>query len=169
MEISGARAPLTTKEKSNGPSRYDAALGRASRARGGAVRLTYRCDHHPFDQAGLRQRDGYFDVYLDGELFLTTRRPLTDGARALLARGYDPDLLLAVRAENRDHDSFKPITIGEAAKWAVKEENKAGLRLRHWMPFLGGRDGRTGASSENGHPHNTPEEDRAVRGDRTAA
>ncbi len=117
------------------------------------------------------KRDGVFEVYLDGEQLLTTRRPLTDGARALLARGYNPNLPLAVRAENRNYDSFKPITIGEAAKWTVSEEDKGGLRLRPWKPHYrsgetGGND-RTGASSENGHS-GTPEEDGALRDDRPA-
>ena len=73
-----------------------------------------------------------------------------------LQRGYDPDMPLAVRAENRNYDSFKPITIGEAAKWTVSEENKGGLRLRPWKPHY--RSGETGgndrqcASSENRHP-----------------
>ncbi len=56
-------------------------------------------------------RDGVFEV--DGELLLTTRRPLTDGARVLLARGYDPDQLMTTRAHDREYDSFKPVTIGE--------------------------------------------------------
>ncbi len=105
------------------------------------------------------------EVYLDGELLLTTKRPLTDGARALLARGYDLDQLMTVCAENRNYDSFKPITIGEAAKWTVGDTDRSGLRLRRWMPFPGVGDERQCANSENGHPpRDTPEEDRAVRG-----
>ncbi len=71
-----------------------------------------------------------------------------------MQRGYDPDLPLVVRAENRNYDSFKPVTIGEAAKWTVSEENKggpgrrrdatkwtvgeadkSGPSLRRWMPL----------------------------------
>ncbi len=61
------------------------------------------------------KRDGLFEVYLDGELLLTTTRPVSDGARALLERGYDPDQLMTTRAHDRKYDSFNPIAIGEAA------------------------------------------------------
>ena len=76
-----------------------------------------------------------FDVFLDGDLLLTTPRPLTDGSRALLARGYDPARLMTVRVRGKTYDSFKPITIGAAAKWTVTEGDKAGLSRRPWMPY----------------------------------
>ena len=47
------------------------------------------------------ERGGYhldrFDACLDGELITTSRQPLLDGARALLARGFDPDVMLTIR------------------------------------------------------------------------
>ncbi len=76
-----------------------------------------------------------FDVFLDGELLLATMWPLTAGARALLARGWDPNRLMTVRVIGRDYDSFKPIRIGDAAKWTVEESDKGGLRLRPWKPY----------------------------------
>ncbi len=76
-----------------------------------------------------------FTVYLDGEVLLETTTPLSAGARALLDQGYDPAELVTVRVEDRDHDSFKPITIGEAAKWTVRENVGVGPKLGRWMPY----------------------------------
>ena len=81
-----------------------------------------------------KERAPIFDVFLDGELLLSTPRPLTDGSRTLLARDYDPDRLMTVRVRGRDYDSFKPIRIGEAAKWTVEESDKNGLQRRLWKP-----------------------------------
>jgi hypothetical protein len=49
-----------------------------------------------------------FDAYLDGELIVTSRQPLLDGARRLLQRGFDPEALLTMRMHNRPYDSFPP-------------------------------------------------------------
>ena len=82
-----------------------------------------------------KNRAPIFDVFLDGELLLSTPRPLTDGSRALLARDYDPARLMPVRVQGKAYDSFKPIKIGEAAKWTVGESANVGPSLRRWMPF----------------------------------
>ena len=75
-----------------------------------------------------------FDVFAEGEgLILRTSKPLHDGARRLLDLGYDPDELMTVRVEGRDYDSFKPIKIGEAAKWTVSESERQGLRRQKYV------------------------------------
>ena len=73
-----------------------------------------------------------FDAYLDDELITTSRQPLLDGARALLARGFDPDALLTMRHAGRDYDSFRPQAIGELAKWTITERDRKGLRRERW-------------------------------------
>ena len=88
------------------------------------------------------KRPPLFTVYLDGEVLIETTTPLSAGARALLDKGYDPAELLTVRVEDRDCDTFKPITIGDAAKWMVVEEDRRGLRLRPYKPFHGAPGGR---------------------------
>ena len=74
-------------------------------------------------------------MFLDGELLLSTPRALTDGSRALLARGYDSDLLMTVRVRGKAYDSFNPIKIGTAAKWTVSERDGKGLSLEPWKPY----------------------------------
>jgi hypothetical protein len=56
-----------------------------------------------------------FEASIDDWLVVVSRQPLYDGARALLACGYDPETLLTVRYDGEDHDSLKPRSIGELA------------------------------------------------------
>jgi hypothetical protein len=85
------------------------------------------------------ERGGYhvdrFDAYLDGELVVTSRQPLLDGARALLDQGHPPQTRLTIRHHGRDHDSFAPRSIGELAKWTIKERDKGGLSRERWSAF----------------------------------
>jgi hypothetical protein len=70
-----------------------------------------------------------------GSLAITkqTRQPLFDGARALLALGYDPAGMITARHAGRDIIAMRA-TIGEAACWTIEESDKGGLRKRLWMP-----------------------------------
>ena len=83
--------------------------------------------------------DGYhldrFTAVLDGEVIVTSRQPLLEGARVLLRRGYDPDTRLTIRHAGSDHDSFVPAPIGELAKSTIEETDKRGLRRRPWRPL----------------------------------
>jgi hypothetical protein len=76
-----------------------------------------------------------FDGYLDGELIVTSRQPLLDGARRLLERGFDPEALLTMRMHDRPYDSFHPKPIGEWAKWTIAELDCRGLRRKRWRPL----------------------------------
>ena len=82
------------------------------------------------------ERGGYhldrFDACLDGELITTSRQPLLDGARALLARGFDPDAMLTIRLASSAADSFRPKPIREWARWTITERDRDGLRRERW-------------------------------------
>ena len=71
-----------------------------------------------------------------GEVILTgTRQPLVDGARELLARGFDPAIPLTMRHEGKAYDSFQPLPIGKWAGWTYEESGTKPLRRVRWMPF----------------------------------
>jgi hypothetical protein len=71
-----------------------------------------------------------FEASLDDWLILVSPQPLYDGARALLACGYDPDTLLTLRYDGEDHDSSEPKSIRELANGP--SEQGAGLRRPRW-------------------------------------
>ena len=92
---------------------------------------------------------GRFTARLEstGELLVTsTRQPLVDGARALLARGFDPCTPLTMRHEGKAYDSFQPMPIGHWAKWTYKEREKGGMAVERWMPFAVPRSGQKSGS-----------------------
>jgi hypothetical protein len=94
------------------------------------VRLTVR----PHLERGGFHLDR-FDAYLDGELIVTSRQPLLDGARRLLERGFDPEALLTMQMHDRPYDSFQPKPMRELAEWTIKELDRRGLRRQRWEPF----------------------------------
>jgi hypothetical protein len=82
-----------------------------------------------------------------GELIVeSTRQPLVDGARELLARGFDPATSLTMRIEGKSYDSFQPMPIGEWAKWTYAEGEERALRRVPWMPFPAPRSGQKSGS-----------------------
>jgi len=82
-----------------------------------------------------QQRPGAFTAQLEsGEIIVTgTRQPLVDGARALLAGGFDPATPLTMRHAGKGYDSFKPEPIGKWARWTYKESDRDGLQKARWM------------------------------------
>jgi hypothetical protein len=76
-----------------------------------------------------------FDAYLDDELMAISRQPLLDGARALLARGFDPHAMLTMRLASSAADSFRPKPIREWAKWTIAERDRGGLQRERWKPL----------------------------------
>jgi hypothetical protein len=126
------------------------------------------------------QKAGRFAARLEstGELLVAnTRQPLVDGARELLARGFDPATTLTMRMEGKAYDSFQPLPIAEWAKWTYKEREKGGLAVERWMPFAAPRSGQKSGSepsvapeareTENrfhggGYPQSTPLLDRVA-------
>jgi len=117
---------------------------------------------------------GRFTARLEstGELLVTsTRQPLVDGARVLLAQGYDAGALLTMRHEGKAYDSFQPAPIGQWAGRTYEERDRDGLRCVRWIPraiHAGGQKSGSeplvapeGRETENrfhggGHPQPTP-------------
>jgi hypothetical protein len=83
-----------------------------------------------------------------------------DGARELLARGFDPGALLHVQHAGRAFDpTVVPRPIGELAERTYEERDKDGLKRRRWRPFemprngvaVASRTGRDASSGTKGH------------------
>ena len=52
-----------------------------------------------------------------------------DGARELLARGFDPATPLTMRMEGKTYDSFQPLPIGKWAGWTYAERERDRLSV----------------------------------------
>lgn len=83
-----------------------------------------------------RKKPGAFGAYLEtGDVLVAGgRQPLVDGARELLARGFDPAALLTMRMEGKTFDSLAPLPIGKWAGWTYTEGETTPLRCVRWMP-----------------------------------
>jgi hypothetical protein len=82
---------------------------------------------------------GRFLGYVGDELIVpSSRQPFLDGARVLLARGYDPATPYNMRHANSEVLSFVTTTIGQAAGLTVDEGTR--LRFRKFEPFEGLKD-----------------------------
>ena len=80
-------------------------------------------------------KPGYFIARLEtGEFVCQSDKPLADGARELIKRGFDPLSLITMRPEGNAHDSFVPHPIGEWAKWTYSESSHKGLRRERYRP-----------------------------------
>ena len=77
---------------------------------------------------------GKFDASIGADFICRSREPLGDGARILLARGYNPETLISTRHAGKDFDNFKPIPIGKAAGLTTKEGDN-GPRIVKWEPM----------------------------------
>jgi len=75
-----------------------------------------------------------------------TRQPLVDSARVLLGRGFDPATPLTMRHAGKICDSFRPLPIGEWARWTYKEPDQRPLQRTRWKPFAGIRLGQKSGS-----------------------
>jgi hypothetical protein len=80
-------------------------------------------------------RAGRFLGYLGDELIVpSSRQPFLDGARVLLARGYDPSTPYNMRHANSSVLSFVTTTIGHAAGLSVNADR---TRFQKFTPFEG--------------------------------
>ena len=87
-----------------------------------------------------------------------SRQPFFDAARTLLRRGVAPDAVILARHRASPTTALHA-TVGEAARWAVEESDRGGLRRRRWKPLpttLSCRDGvaenAEGAATEGKAP-----------------
>ncbi len=68
-------------------------------------------------------------------LVSATRQPLYAGARALLARCYNPAVVALMRHADSAVDSFRAMAVSGAAKWTVEGSDRSGLRRHRWVPL----------------------------------
>jgi hypothetical protein len=78
-------------------------------------------------------RAGRFLGYIGDDLLVTSRQPFLDGARVLLARGYDPGTPYNMRHANSETLSFVTTTIGHAAGLTTNDTG-SGPRFRKFIP-----------------------------------
>jgi hypothetical protein len=103
----------------------------------------------------LENKPGRFSGRLEstGEVIVfNTKQPLADGARELLARGFDPATPLTMRHERSAHDSFQPLPIGRWAGWTYEEGERTTLRQTLWMPFAAGAGAQKSTSELSAVP-----------------
>jgi hypothetical protein len=79
---------------------------------------------------------GRFVGYIADELIVISRQPFLDGARALLARGYDPATPYNMRHANSDVLSFVTTTIGHVAGLSINADR---TRFQKFIPFEASR------------------------------
>jgi hypothetical protein len=73
--------------------------------------------------------------YVGAEVIVRSRQPFLDGARALLARGYDPATPYNMRHANSATTSFVTTTIERAARLSVADADRT--RFQKHLPFEG--------------------------------
>jgi hypothetical protein len=115
------------------------------------------------------EKAGRFTARLEstGEVIVSsTRQPLVDGARELLARGFDPATPLTMRVEGKGYDSFQPLPIGQWAGWTYTESEKHVLKRQRWMPLPDDRERQKSGSEPLVVPEGRETENRFHGGDR---
>jgi hypothetical protein len=98
---------------------------------------------------------GKFVTSLEGRQLCISRQPLLDGARILLTEGVDPETPLVTRHAGDDYDAMIS-TVGEAAKWTVREDEKVGPKFDRWRPFPVTRRGSPSDLNERPAPRGLP-------------
>jgi hypothetical protein len=81
-------------------------------------------------------RAGMFEALIDGRPICTSRQPLLDAARVLLAEGFDPDTYLVMRHVGSADDSLSA-SLGIAAQLTVEHTAYGKPVLRPYRGSLG--------------------------------
>jgi hypothetical protein len=83
----------------------------------------------------LKRSGRYKATLADGTVLLkSSRQPLLDGARALLAQGIDPETVLVMARKSAGTESLLA-RAGDAAKLTVQEGDRVGPRFVKWKPY----------------------------------
>jgi hypothetical protein len=83
------------------------------------------------DPAG---KAGLFSGRVGNEIVVRSRQPFLDGARVLLARGYDPATPYNMRHARSQVQAFVTTTIGHAAELRAADDG-SGMRFRRFVPY----------------------------------
>ena len=70
----------------------------------------------------------------DGTVLCRSSNPTMAAARALIALGHDPDMLMTSRHAGQDHDTWTPAPIAAFAHWTVGETD-SGMKRTKWHPY----------------------------------
>jgi hypothetical protein len=111
----------------------------------------------------LPSKPGRFSAHLESTgapVVTNSKQPLVDGARALLAAGFDPATALTMRHDGSSHDSFSPLPIGRWASWTYEEGERTTLRATPWMPFPAGAGTQKSTSELSAVPEAIPDQER---------
>jgi hypothetical protein len=97
-----------------------------------------------------------FAARLDGRLLVrSSRTPLCDAARVLIAEGADPDSIIVMRHAGSSVDSFRA-RLSVAAALAVEERESRAPRFVRWRP-LHVTDGSPGTAADGSAGISLPE------------
>ena len=107
-----------------------------------AITITVRAIDPPLDRGRFETRLG------DRVILKSSRQPLLDAARVLLAEGMAPDTRIAMRHAGANHDALSS-TVGKAAGRMVLETPAVGPRFARWKPSAFG-DGPSPMRSDDG-------------------
>ncbi|MFO1038017.1 MAG: hypothetical protein U1E45_14365 [Geminicoccaceae bacterium] len=92
-------------------------------------------------------RPGFYRAMLGARCLTVSRQPFFDAARVLLRDGADPNTEIRARHVGANGPALRS-TVGEAARWTVKERDRGGLRREPYeaLPsFPGAVENETGA------------------------
>jgi hypothetical protein len=121
----------------------------------------------------LPSKPGRFSAHLESTgapVVTNSKQPLVDGARKLLAAGFDPATALTMRHDGSSHDSFALLPIGKWAKLTYEERDNGRLTRARWMPRATPEEAQKSGSELWGVPGATPEQKRLYEASfRTAA
>jgi hypothetical protein len=81
-----------------------------------------------------RGKPGLFDAHVCDRLICSSRQPLLDAARVLLAEGIAPDTQIDMRHAGADHVALRA-KVGTAAKLRVLEGTRDTVRFARWSAF----------------------------------
>ena len=103
-----------------------------------------------------RSTPGLFDARIGNRLICSSRQPLLDAARVLMAGGIAPDAQIEMRHAGADHVALRAKVVA-AAKLRVLEGERDTARFARWsafecfnLPTRAGKDRVNGANP--GHP-----------------
>jgi hypothetical protein len=130
--VGNAQEALSTMDRTSARGSPSAALDVTDNR---SDHLTLILRPHIEDRNGCRFHSDRFDVYVDGELILTSRQPWHDGARELLRRGYPGNTLLTIRHAGKNCDNSVPLEIGYLAQWSISDSDRGGLKRIRWEPM----------------------------------
>jgi hypothetical protein len=103
------------------------------------LKLALEQDHRMVIQLTItprRSTPGLFDAHVCDRLICSSRQPLLDAARVLLAEGIAADTLIEMRHAGADHVALRAKVMA-AAKLRVLEGQRDTIRFARWSDFEG--------------------------------